>query len=66
MQSYTPPLGTGSTKDYDRAIRLWTREKRWRAAMLAALCGARLLARPTVADSSGHAALRAESGSTSR
>ena len=37
MQSYTPPLGTGSTKDYDRAIRLWTREKRWRAAMLAAL-----------------------------
>ena len=37
MQSYTPPLGTGSTKDYDRAIRLWTREKRWRAAMLAML-----------------------------
>ncbi|BBZ68377.1 acyltransferase [Mycolicibacterium insubricum] len=36
------------------------------AVMLAALCGARLLARPTVADSSGHAALRAESGSTSR
>ena len=37
MQSYTPPRGTGSTKDYDRAIRLWAREKRWRAAMLAAL-----------------------------
>ena len=36
------------------------------AVMLAALCGARLLARPTVADSSGHAALRAESGSSSR
>ena len=37
MQSYTPPRGTGSTKDYDRAIRLWAREKRWRAAMLAML-----------------------------
>jgi hypothetical protein len=37
MQSYTPPRGTGSTKDYDRAIRLWAQEKRWRAAMLAML-----------------------------
>ena len=37
MQPYTPPLGTGSTQDYDRAIRLWTRECRWRSAMLEAL-----------------------------
>lgn len=37
MQPYTPPLGNGSTQDYDRAIRLWTRERRWREAMLAAL-----------------------------
>ena len=31
---YTPPLGTGDTADYDRAIRRWTREMRWRGAML--------------------------------
>lgn len=37
MQPYTPPMGTGSTQDYDRAIRLWTRERRWRSAMLEAL-----------------------------
>lgn len=36
-KSYTPPLGTGSTADYDRAIRLWTRETRWRTAMRAYL-----------------------------
>ncbi|MFC0203281.1 class I SAM-dependent methyltransferase [Novosphingobium soli] len=36
-KSYTPPLGTGSTRDYDRVIRLWTRETRWRSAMLAAV-----------------------------
>lgn len=36
-QTYTPPLGTGDTADYDRAIRRWTREMRWRQAMLAAL-----------------------------
>lgn len=33
-QAFTPPLGTGDTKDYDRAIRIWTRELRWRGAML--------------------------------
>ncbi|MCP1471982.1 ubiquinone/menaquinone biosynthesis C-methylase UbiE [Sphingobium sp. OAS761] len=33
-QSFTPPLGTGDTADYDRAIRRWTRELRWRHAML--------------------------------
>jgi len=32
--SFTPPLGTGDTADYDRAIRIWTREQRWRGAML--------------------------------
>ena len=37
---YTPPLGTGDTADYDRAIRRWTREMRWRGAMLD-LLGAR-------------------------
>jgi ubiquinone/menaquinone biosynthesis C-methylase UbiE len=31
---YTPPLGTGDTADYDRAIRRWTREMRWRDAMI--------------------------------
>lgn len=31
---FTPPLGTGDTKDYDRAIRRWTRELRWRGAMV--------------------------------
>ncbi len=31
---FTPPLGTGDTEDYDRAIRRWTRELRWRGAML--------------------------------
>ncbi len=36
-QTYTPPLGTGDTADYDRAIRRWTREMRWRRAMLKAL-----------------------------
>jgi ubiquinone/menaquinone biosynthesis C-methylase UbiE len=36
-RAYTPPLGTGSTADYDRAIRRWTRELRWRRAMIAAL-----------------------------
>lgn len=30
--AYTPPLGTGDTADYDRAIRRWTREMRWRRA----------------------------------
>ncbi|ARS26963.1 class I SAM-dependent methyltransferase [Sphingomonas sp. KC8] len=35
--SYTPPLGTGATADYDRAIRRWTRELRWREAMLTVL-----------------------------
>ncbi len=35
--SYTPPLGTGDTADYDRAIRRWTREMRWRRAMIDAL-----------------------------
>ncbi|KRB79009.1 MULTISPECIES: class I SAM-dependent methyltransferase [Sphingomonadaceae] len=33
-RAYTPPLGKGSTADYDRAIRLWTRETLWRRAML--------------------------------
>lgn len=32
--AYTPPLGTGDTADYDRAIRRWTRELRWRRAMI--------------------------------
>jgi len=32
--AYTPPLGTGDTADYDRAIRVWTRELRWRRAMM--------------------------------
>src|SRR3546814_13114849 len=36
-QTYTPPLGTGDTADYDRAIRRWTREMRWRSAMIEAL-----------------------------
>ncbi|MCR5870044.1 MULTISPECIES: class I SAM-dependent methyltransferase [unclassified Sphingomonas] len=35
--AYTPPLGTGDTADYDRAIRRWTREMRWRRAMVDAL-----------------------------
>ncbi|APR54628.1 class I SAM-dependent methyltransferase [Sphingomonas koreensis] len=35
--SYTPPLGTGDTADYDRAIRRWTREMRWRYAMIGLL-----------------------------
>lgn len=35
--AYTPPLGTGNTADYDRAIRRWTREMRWRRAMIDAL-----------------------------
>lgn len=34
---YTPPLGSGDTADYDRAIRRWTREMRWRRAMIDAL-----------------------------
>jgi ubiquinone/menaquinone biosynthesis C-methylase UbiE len=33
-QAFTPPLGKGDTKDYDRAIRVWTRELRWRGAMV--------------------------------
>jgi ubiquinone/menaquinone biosynthesis C-methylase UbiE len=33
-REYTPPLGTGDTSDYDRAIRRWTRERRWREATL--------------------------------
>jgi ubiquinone/menaquinone biosynthesis C-methylase UbiE len=33
-RAYTPPLGKDSTADYDRAIRLWTRETLWRRAML--------------------------------
>ena len=33
-RAYTPPLGKGSTADYDRAIRLWTRETLWRRATL--------------------------------
>lgn len=33
-RAYTPPLGTGDTADYDRAIRRWTREMRWRRAMI--------------------------------
>lgn len=33
----TPPLGTGTTADYERAMRRWTRELRWRRAMIAAL-----------------------------
>jgi len=33
-RAYTPPLGKGKTADYDVAIRLWTREMRWRRAML--------------------------------
>lgn len=36
-QTYTPPLGTGDTAEYDRAIRRWTREMRWCRAMLVAL-----------------------------
>jgi ubiquinone/menaquinone biosynthesis C-methylase UbiE len=32
--AYTPPLGTGDTADYDQAIRRWTRELRWRRAMI--------------------------------
>ncbi|MDF2381817.1 class I SAM-dependent methyltransferase [Nostoc ellipsosporum NOK] len=36
-RAYTPPLGTGDTADYDRAIRRWTREMRWRGAMLEVL-----------------------------
>ena len=36
-RAYTPPLGTGATAGYDRAIRRWTRELRWRRAMIAAL-----------------------------
>jgi ubiquinone/menaquinone biosynthesis C-methylase UbiE len=36
-EGYTPPLGTGDTAHYDRAIRRWTREMRWRRAMLALL-----------------------------
>lgn len=32
--AFTPPLGTGDTADYDRAIRTWTREQSWRGAML--------------------------------
>ncbi|GEC16302.1 hypothetical protein NWI01_21940 [Nitrobacter winogradskyi] len=35
--AYTPPLGTGDTADYDREIRHWTREMRWRRAMIDAL-----------------------------
>lgn len=35
-QEYTPPFGTGDTQDYDRAIRIWTRERRWRGALLRA------------------------------
>lgn len=33
-RAYTPPLGTGDTADYDRAIRRWTREMRWRSAVI--------------------------------
>jgi len=33
-ERFTPALGTGDTADYDRAIRRWTRERRWRGAML--------------------------------
>lgn len=36
-RDYTPPLGSGDTADYDQAIRRWTREQRWRGAMLATL-----------------------------
>src|SRR3546814_3610497 len=36
-QTYTPPLGTGDTANYARAIRRWTREMRWRSAMIEAL-----------------------------
>jgi hypothetical protein len=36
-RAYTPPLGTGDTADYDRAIRRWTREMRWRRAMIGLL-----------------------------
>jgi ubiquinone/menaquinone biosynthesis C-methylase UbiE len=36
-RDYTPPLGNGETADYDRAIRRWTRERRWRGAMLSSL-----------------------------
>lgn len=32
--TYTPALGSGDTADYDRAIRRWTRETRWRRAMI--------------------------------
>lgn len=32
--AYTPPLGSGDTADYDQAIRRWTRELRWRRAMI--------------------------------
>lgn len=35
-QGYTPPLGIGDTRNYDRAIRIWTREQRWRNALLEA------------------------------
>ena len=33
-RAFTPPLGTGDTDDYDRTIRRWTRELRWRGAVL--------------------------------
>ena len=33
-RAFTPPLGTGDTDDYDRTIRRWTRELRWRGAMV--------------------------------
>lgn len=36
-RAYTPPLGTGDTADYDRAIKRWTREMRWRRAMIETL-----------------------------
>ena len=36
-EAYTPPLGSGDTADYDRAIRRWTRELHWRRAMIEAL-----------------------------
>lgn len=32
--AYTPPLGSGATADYDDTIRRWTRENKWRGAML--------------------------------
>ncbi len=37
VRPFTPPLGTGDTQHYDRAIRRWTREMRWRTAMLKSL-----------------------------